>query len=512
MAVGTIWSIGRLIGGLSSTVAASTSQSAGGAQGVWPWFVVVAGLLVTGQAVGGLSQLAQAQVSARYHEYVLDLVAETTMRPQGVAWLENPESAGRMRRLVEDVRHWLFRTGVDGTWQVLSVKLTGIGALVIASTWRWWAALVVALAFVLVGRAYVRWISRVYVPPGSEVLLSGRRASYLRAVVTGGRDAKEVRLFGLTDFFVERFREAALMADRLTAQSWRGASRPVVAASAVMVVILGGALVLLARDSMAGAVSVGSALAVLQALLAMSAFGPVDDAQTGLTKVATTMRHLEQVRASVALPAREALEASDTPRPRVPNGPSADGTGGRPGGGERRQPAEIVFDRVSFTYPARADPTLRRLSLRIPCGQSVAVVGVNGAGKSTLMKLLAGLYLPTEGRVLVDGQDAVKAQDERRVAVIFQDFAHYPLTLRANVAYGSLPLLDDEARLDRVLDRAGATSLMSRLGHGWDTVLSPEFEDGTDLSGGQWQRVALARALAAVEGGAGVLVLDEPTA
>jgi len=390
---------------------------------------------------------------------------------------------------------------VDGTWQVLAVRLTGVGALVIAVAWRWWAALLVAGAFVVVGRAYVLWIAKVYVPPGSEVVRSQRRADYLRSVVTGGADAKEVRLFGLSDFFVDRFRTAALMTDRLIARAWQGASRPVLAAGAVMVVVLGGALALLAHDGMTGRISIGSAIAVLQALLALSSFGPADDAQTGLTRVATTMRRLGRVRAELGLMPHDAAEASDTP-------PSPERSGAdRPGGA-----AEVVFDQVVFRYPSRSEPTLRGLSLRIPRGQSVAVVGVNGAGKSTLMKLLAGLYAPESGQVLVDGQDAVTAQREHRVAVIFQDFVRYPLTLRDNVGYGSLPLLDDEPRLAAALDRAGATGLLARLDNGWDTRLSREFAGGTDLSGGQWQRVALARAVAAVDGGAGVLVLDEPTA
>lgn len=499
IAAGSMWSIGRLVGALDVA-----SARAGYTGPTWGWFFVVAGLLVAGQAVGGLSEVAQARVSARYHEYVLDLVAETAMRPPGIAWLENPDSLARMRRLVDDVRDWLFRTGVDGTWQVLTVRLTGVGALVIAFDWRWWAALLVASAFLLVGRTYVLWISKIYVPPDSDVVLLDRRAKYLWSAVTGGADAKEMRLFGLTDFFAERYRLAALMTDRLMARAWHGAGRPVLASSALMLAVLGGALVLLARDAMSDSISVGSAIAVLQALLAFSAFGPVDDAQTGLTQVASTMRRLEHMRAELALPSRDALESSDTSRPLV----STDQTRV----GRRDRAAEVVFDGVTFRYPSRVEPILRGLSLHIRAGQSVAVVGVNGAGKSTLVKLLAGLYDPTAGRVLVDGQDAIAAQKDHRVAVIFQDFVRYPLSLRHNVAYGSLPLLDDESRLAVALERAGATSLLAHLKDGWNTRLSREFNGGSDLSGGQWQRVALGRALAAVEGGAGVLVLDEPTA
>lgn len=151
--------------------------------------------------------------------------------------------------------------------------------------------------------------------------------------------------------------------------------------------------------------------------------------------------------------------------------------------------------------------------MQIPAGQTVAVVGVNGAGKSTLIKLLSGLYTPQHGSVRVDdGDPAVDDAAQRRVAVIFQDFIRYPLSLRDNVGFGAHGYESDQVLLDRALADAGGQELLTRLDNGWDSILSPEFDGGTELSGGQWQRVALARALAAVGAGAGVLVLDEPTA
>jgi ATP-binding cassette, subfamily B, bacterial len=144
-------------------------------------------------------------------------------------------------------------------------------------------------------------------------------------------------------------------------------------------------------------------------------------------------------------------------------------------------------------------------------------VGGWGAGKSTLIKLLCGLYRPSTGTVRVDGADpGVDDQARRRVAVIFQDFVRYHFSLRDNVALRDADNADnarnahDQSTRDRALADAGGSDLAAK--HGWDTVLSPQYTGGTDLSGGQWQRVALARALAALDTGAGVLVLDEPTA
>jgi ABC-type multidrug transport system fused ATPase/permease subunit len=172
-------------------------------------------------------------------------------------------------------------------------------------------------------------------------------------------------------------------------------------------------------------------------------------------------------------------------------------------------------------YPGQQGDALAHLDLTIPAGRSIAVVGANGAGKTTLVKLLCDLYRPTTGRVTVDGVDLAQIRPQswqRRVAAIYQDFAQMHLSARDNIGLGSIELLTDSnsAHVERALQtaarQAGILEVIESLPRGWDTVLSRQYEGGADLSGGQWQRIALARALFAVEGGARVLVLDEPTA
>jgi len=145
----------------------------------------------------------------------------------------------------------------------------------------------------------------------------------------------------------------------------------------------------------------------------------------------------------------------------------------------------------------------------------MAVVGANGAGKTTLVKLLARMYEPSDGRITVDGvdvRDLDARQWQRRIAAIFQDFRKYHLSARDNVEFGAPEIAGDPDALERSARRAGVLDLIEGLDAAWDTPLDRQLTGGTDLSGGQWQRIALARALFAVEGGAGVLVLDEPTA
>jgi ATP-binding cassette subfamily B protein len=155
------------------------------------------------------------------------------------------------------------------------------------------------------------------------------------------------------------------------------------------------------------------------------------------------------------------------------------------------------------------------LDLVVPAGTSLAIVGANGAGKTTLVKLLARLYEPTAGRILVDGVD-VRDLDvtswRARLAVIFQDFVRYELPAADNVGLGGLPRAGDRRALETAASRAGTLEMIEGLPKGWNTVLARAYTDGCDLSGGEWQRVALARALFAVEAGATVLALDEPTA
>jgi ATP-binding cassette subfamily B protein len=176
---------------------------------------------------------------------------------------------------------------------------------------------------------------------------------------------------------------------------------------------------------------------------------------------------------------------------------------------------QIRFEGVGYQYPAGSRPVVEGLDLELTAGQSLALVGINGAGKTTLVTLLARLRDPGTGRITVDGTD-IRDLDarswQRQVAVVYQDFTRYPLTARENVAFSDLGAEADETALAKAAEQAGALELIRGLPHGWDTICSPGYAKGTDLSGGQWQRIALARALYAAARGARVLVLDEPTA
>jgi ATP-binding cassette subfamily B protein len=173
----------------------------------------------------------------------------------------------------------------------------------------------------------------------------------------------------------------------------------------------------------------------------------------------------------------------------------------------------VRFEAVSFSYPGTTEPAVSDVSFHLRPGQSLALVGENGSGKTTLIKLLTRLYVPSAGRITLDGLDLAEwspAALRRRVAVIFQDFARYQLKVGENIGVGDVEHFEDEARWREAAELATASPFVEELPAGYQTQLGKWFRDGRELSGGQWQKIALARAF--IREGADILVLDEPTA
>ncbi len=171
----------------------------------------------------------------------------------------------------------------------------------------------------------------------------------------------------------------------------------------------------------------------------------------------------------------------------------------------------IRLENVGFSYPGSDRPVLRGIDFTIPAGGTLALVGENGAGKSTLVKLLCGLYQPTEGRILVDGTDLRDLPPERwntKVAPLFQDFARLELLVRENVGIGAVGSIGDDEALGAAMDLAGARGTLDRIEGGLDGLLGRGYGDGAELSGGQWQSLGLARSL--VRESPLLLMFDEP--
>jgi ATP-binding cassette, subfamily B, bacterial len=447
---------------------------------------------------GALLQAATSHharvLDSRYARGLHQAVAGATLGPTGIAPLEDPVVTNEIAAIEEVERADNFLGIVSNLRQVIQERATGIGAFVILLSFAWWAPFLLLAAW----RVVIAMVGRL-VEHGIELGFSlgaasdMRRSRYLRTLAVEPGAAKEVRVFGLASWITHDYATNWLASMR---RIWRGrfadgirtmgAVGAVTGAHAVVLVALGWA-------ASRGTVSVAQVVVYVGAVLATESLGWCGDPQWAMTRalaVAAQVRDLER---------RLAEAPSDQPAERPT------GTDGPPSG-----PVAVRLRDVSFSYRGRPEPTLAGLDLEIPPGQSLAIVGENGVGKTTLIKLLCGLYDPDAGTVDVGGQPPARAR--ARIGVIFQDFVRYELPLRANVGFGSLALSHDEDALRAALAGAGGADLLQTLPAGWDTMLARGYEGGRDLSGGQWQKVALARALTAIRGGAGLLILDEPTA
>jgi ATP-binding cassette subfamily B protein len=305
--------------------------------------------------------------------------------------------------------------------------------------------------------------------------------------------AKEIRIYGLNDWIRRRYQSHAF---RAAAARWRRlgavlrAQWTVVLLTALSMAIPLGILAYQVMVDHLPANEVVFYLVAAQPLLALTALG---------------QETYDVVYGGGRLPAYRRIAATRT-TPRVV--PDQSRTHDRP-------VPDVLIDDVDFAYPNTPTSTLSATTLHIRSGEVLGLVGLNGAGKTTITRLIAGLYTPTRGRVVIDGVDLAELDPDdwrRRMTVMSQGFARYPASLADNVALSAPEHADDRDGVRAALHRAGADNLLSALPDGLDTRLWRTGTGGTDLSGGQWQRIAIARMYFALEHGRRLLILDEPTA
>ncbi len=438
----------------------------------------------------------------------------------GLITIDNPDVTSQLQKVRG--RRWEIEAAVRQTQgPVIAQVLSLIGtSAALGITVAWWLPIPLVLAWLA---ATVR-LSRLI---ASQMdLWSGQTEPQKHAWYAFqqgmGKSAKEIRIFGLAPYLRQRHW------DNMTAafEPYWKQRRSMALANAAMdggrVAVTLAALVYVGWRASRGQLDLTQVATGIPLILTL---GQVDTWMFGLVgRGRVVLRWLEE------LARAEAGELSITDSGRTTNAVLRPRTAAPPIA--KGEPPTIVFDDVTFTYPTAKTPILDGLTMTLPGGGAVALVGVNGAGKSTLVKLLAGGYRPQRGRVLVDGVDLGHLDDEalaawqRRVAPITQDFIRLPLPAGDNVELGAgqvwagrvdletWPGTSDllTTGLDSTAARAGISDLVKRLPAGWQTPLDKTIPGGRDLSGGEWQRICLARALRAVAAGAQVLVLDEPAA
>jgi ATP-binding cassette subfamily B protein len=453
--------------------------------GVGGGLALVGVVFILLQVLTPIHQAVGANLGDRTAAWLYERLTNACIRPPGMGHLEDPKLTGDLTAARD------FDLGMTGPPLFISMDFIASGLVdmvggftsaVVLAFYAWWAPLVLGGAWFA-----THWLLRessVWRDRNTEEVRRARRdAEYAYRLAVDPPASKELRLFGLAEWTIDRFVRVRTRLHALQYEATRLREKPVLWC---MLLVLGANVLVfwsLAHATADGSLSLGRVVVFAQSALGMSliAFGGLNWALDGAAAPVGAVLRLE--------PAMERGGA-------LPSG-KHDATG---------KPArEIRFRNLTFAYPGGA-PVLQGFDLVIPAGSSLAIVGQNGAGKTTLAKLLCRLYDPQEGAIDIDGVDLREfdlASWRARLTVVFQDFIHFELPLRDNVAPTGAP----DAAVLAALESAGAANLASL-----DTVLARGYEGGTDLSGGQWQRVALARALCAVQLGAGVVVLDEPTA
>ena len=482
-----LW-IGKLI--IDGVIAAVRVRAGGGVIDWWHLGGLVAlelGIAVAGEGLARLSSLLESllgdlfsnRISVRLmqHAATLDLAQYEDAETYDHLERARRQTVGRIGLIA-----LLLSTGQD------LITLASLGGVLLVQLPWLLLLLVVAVLPSFLGETH-------YAALGYSLLFSWtperRLLDYLRYVGASDEMAKEVKLFDLSDFLVGRY---AKLSDEFYEANKRLAVRRNLVSTLFVTI---------------GTLGYYAAYAVIVYLTVLGNF-----TIGALTFLAGSFRQsrdlIQRVLLSLSQVWEQSLYLSDLftffdVRPRVTSRPGA-----RPVPVPIRQGFE--FQDVGFRYPGSDRWAVRHLSFTLERGERIALVGENGAGKTTLVKLLARLYDPDEGRILLDGVD-LRDYDlgslRTNIGVIFQDFVRYDFVMKENIGVSQIERLEDEARIREAAQRSLADGVAGRLEHGYDQMLGRRFDGGVELSGGEWQKVALGRAYMRY---AQVLILDEPTA
>jgi ATP-binding cassette subfamily B protein len=436
------------------------------------------------QMIAGLVREAQAlQVT----DNVYDLIHAKSLEVD-LAYYENPqyfdtlyraqqEGPYRPTRIVND----LMQLGQNG------ISLIAMAGLLFSFHWGVAAVLFAASVPGIVVR--LRHSGKLFYWQ-RERTQTERSANYFNWILTGDTHAKEIRLFGLGDLFINRFSNLRSKLRREKFVITRKRSVADFGAQAAATIAVFSCFGFITYRTVQGGITLGDMVMYFGAF------------QRGLGYLRQLLGNLAALYENnlfisnfyefldLAPKIKEPLKPSPVPRPMKQG---------------------IVLDHVSFKYPSGNREVLKDISLSIRPDEVVALVGENGSGKTTLMKLLCRLYDPLRGTITIDGIDLRQFETKllrQEISIIFQDYAQYYLTARENIWFGNIELSPDSEKIKAAAKHAGADNLISSLPKNYETILGKWFEDGEELSIGEWQKIALARAFLRESQ---LIVLDEPT-
>jgi ATP-binding cassette subfamily B protein len=347
----------------------------------------------------------------------------------------------------------------------------GISLLAIAGlllSFHWLTAMILFTAVIAGTALRLKYSGKMY-RWQREQTSTERQAGYLNWLLTSSSHAKEIRLFDLGPLFIRRFREIRqkLRKERLAIIRWRSVAD--FAAQLFTTSAIYGSYAYVAYQALWGKITLGDLVMFFQAFQRVQgSFQGILSSLAGLYEDNLFLSNLYEF-----LDLKRTVSEPAQPKP-VP----------------QQMQSGIVFNHVSFQYPAGTRKVFEDISLAIRPGEVVALVGENGSGKTTLIKLLCRLYDPTGGNITIDGVDLRQFETKalrREIAIIFQDYAHYHLTARENIWFGNINLPPDHEQVSAAARRSGADDVIRTLPHGYDTILGKRFEAGEELSIGEWR-------------------------
>lgn len=372
---------------------------------------------------------------------------------------------------------------------IIAGVVTLVSSAAILMAWKWWVAVLVMLIPLASFASFLR-LGR------DEFVIHYRRASknreawYLTYLLTRDQPFKEVKLYQLGNYLLQRYRA---IVDGFY-QEDKGLIRRRTAITAVFelvdqVAIVGMMLVVLWAAFMKE-IMIGNVVSMIQAISLTKSVS--QEIVGSILSLCQNNLYMEQLFAFLDLPATDVPASED----------AADSD---------QEVESIAFRDVVFQYPGTDRNALQNVCFEVKQGEILAIVGRNGSGKTTLVKLLTQLYQDFKGDILLNGtsvRELEKEQLRRQIGVVFQDFVHYEMSARHNIGFGNLAAMDQDAKLMQAADQAGIQQLVQNFPKQLDTQLGRWFDEGHQLSGGQWQRIAIARAFMK---DAGIYVLDEPS-
>ncbi|RPI86895.1 MAG: ABC transporter ATP-binding protein [Chloroflexi bacterium] len=406
-----------------------------------------------------------------------------------LVYFENPEFYDKLQNARREADFRSLRIVNNGFMLIQNTITLASFAVLLVSFSPWLAALLflATLPAFIAQNKFAELSFRVLSWRAPE----SRKLNYLEHLLTDYESVKEVKLFGLGEPLLGRY--ASLFWKFLQEDQSIATRRSIYSLGWGLLATLSYyvAYAWIVWQAVGGAITLGDMTLYLS--IARSSQGRFESLLNNLTSLYENGLFMSNLFAFLALEPKMQKKLDPVPI----SGPIGKG---------------IEFHNVSFQYEGSEEWALRNVNLTIRPGEKVALVGLNGAGKTTLIKLLTRLYDPTEGQILLDGIDLrdIDVRDlHKKIGVIFQDFVRYHLSASENVGFGQIDALADQPRIEKSAKKSGAHEIIQTMPEGYETVLGRWFNNGRDLSGGEWQKIALARAFMR---DCEVLVLDEPTA